>query len=67
MHFKILVKVILFELEKNGNKRMILSLCLYLSLARSDGVDCGSLICSFVDSSSERDATQRQYHMISYT
>lgn len=32
-------------------------LCIYLSLVRSGAMDCGSLICSFVDSSSERDAT----------
>lgn len=31
----------------------------YLNLMRNGAVDCVSLICSFVDSSSERDATYR--------
>lgn len=58
-------KIKKIKTEKSAKKLMIdyfvgpKCLFSYLNLMRSGVVDCGSLICSFVDSSSERDATYR--------
>lgn len=43
---------------------MVLSRQIYLSLMRSGEVDCGSLKCSFVDSSSERDVKKDEKTVI---
>lgn len=38
--------------------------CIYLSLVRSGVMDCWTPVCSFVESSSEKDATQRQNNVV---